>query len=127
VGTALVVALAATATATAAPAAAQSERHPRPPVDAEAEAEARSEFWEEVVRPGARRYQHLVDAATDILRMRVGDFTWGTVWMIDTIPGTRRKRELSRPPASSRRTRAPPCSARRRATMQPALPAPTTM
>jgi predicted Zn-dependent protease len=74
VGKALVVALAATATATAAPAAAQSERHPRPPVDAEAEAEARSEFWEEVVRPGARRYQHLVDAATDILRMRVGDF-----------------------------------------------------
>ncbi|HUQ01891.1 MAG TPA: hypothetical protein VM261_05310 [Kofleriaceae bacterium] len=66
---ALAVALVA---ATFAPAAAQSSRHPRPPVDAEAEKEARSEFWEEVVRPGAKRYDQLVAAASDILRMRVG-------------------------------------------------------
>lgn len=64
------VALALAAAATSWPAAAQSTRHPKPPIDVEAEAEAKSEFWEEVVRPGARRYEHLVTAATDILRMR---------------------------------------------------------
>lgn len=67
-------ALVATAVAFAAPALAQSKRHPPPPVDKEAEAEARSDFWEEVVRPGARRYQQLVDAAIEILRVRAGDW-----------------------------------------------------
>jgi len=57
-------------------AAAQSTRYPRPPVDAEAEAERRSAFWEEVVRPGAGRYDHLVTAATDVLKvLRSGDPT----------------------------------------------------
>jgi tetratricopeptide (TPR) repeat protein len=65
------VALAALA---AAPAAAQSRRYPKPPVDAEAEAEAKSDFWEEVVRPGARRYEDTITAATDSLRInRTGD------------------------------------------------------
>lgn len=64
--------IAALVTLAAGGAAAQSKRHPRPPVDAEAEAEEKSDFWEEVVRPGARRYEQLLVSATDILRMRTG-------------------------------------------------------
>lgn len=67
--TAAVIALATVA----APAAAQSKRYPRPPVDAEAEAEAKSDFWDEVVRPGARRYEQIVTATTDSLRIRGSD------------------------------------------------------
>jgi tetratricopeptide (TPR) repeat protein len=64
-------------------AAAQSTRHPPPPVDAEAEQEARSEFWEEVVRPGAKRYDQLVAAASEILRMRVGDWNRARGMMLE--------------------------------------------
>ncbi len=67
------VALSLAALAAAAPAAAQSKLYPKPAVDAEAEAEARSEFWDEVVQPGARRYAQIVTTATDILRLRTGD------------------------------------------------------
>jgi tetratricopeptide (TPR) repeat protein len=49
-------------------AAAQSRRYPKPPVDPEAEADARSDFWEEIVRPGAGRYEQLIGLAAEILR-----------------------------------------------------------
>jgi tetratricopeptide (TPR) repeat protein len=61
------------AIAVTAPARAQSQRYPAPPVDAEAEAEARSDFWDEVVRPGVRRYDELLADATEILRIPRGD------------------------------------------------------
>lgn len=59
--------------AVAAPAVAQSTRHPKPPIDAEAEDEAKSEFWEEVVRPGAKRYEQLVKSASELLKQRIPD------------------------------------------------------
>ncbi len=67
-------ALAALVVATPTLAAAQSERYRKPAVDADAAEEARSSFWEEVVRPGANRYDKLVAEAIDVLRMmRAGD------------------------------------------------------
>jgi hypothetical protein len=69
---ALAAALVALA-AVAAPAAAQSTRHPKPPVDVEAEDEAKSEFWEEVIRPGAKRYEQLVKSGTELLKQRIPD------------------------------------------------------
>lgn len=81
---ALALALGALVVATA-PAAAQSRRYPAPPVDAEAAAEARSDFWDEVVRPGARRYEQLVTAATDGLRLSAGDPTRARDTLLEAV------------------------------------------
>lgn len=80
---ALVLAALAALTATAAPAAAQSKRYPRPPVDHEAAAEARSDFWEEVVRPGARRYEDLLAKATDTMRNVNNDTTRSREYLVE--------------------------------------------
>lgn len=53
--------------AVAEPAAAQSTRYRKPPVEVEIDAESYSDFWEEVLHPGANRYELIIAAAADLL------------------------------------------------------------